>query len=303
MLKKFYKTIKGIQKRWKQKAKSRRCVELACATGTKPDLSRLLERGWCNLSGVSDTNFVQYIKEKYLLSDDIFLPCEGNLSWPIMDDQIRNILCNTTFRAFITEYFYCAYRKIPILQMIPTITVTKPNITQEYYKHEVHGFPGIWHSDYSTEMGVHIPINDITTQTTYTKYVETSNRVALEQDGLSLNDSYIKKIYGPNCLAQCLSKSGEVLIMDTTGLHRAEISKGLRIMVQFKFTVGNDPLIFNIENLKYKKSIDRLKRNHKKFEILKKIIKSDLDYIKSNTFDDMIEIIGRSEDTLEAYLK
>jgi len=303
MLRKLLNIARDILRKRKQKAKSQRCEKLARAAGTNPDLSHLLEKGWCNLGGVSNTSFCQYMKQKYPLSDDTFLPCEGNIAWPVMDDQIRDILCNTTFRECITDYFYCAYREIPILQMVPTITVTKPNITQEEYKHGFHAFPGAWHTDYPTEMGVHIPVNDITTQTTHTKYIETSNRVALEPDGLLLNDSFMEETYGPNCIVQCLAKAGEVLIMDTTGFHRAELNVEPRIVLQFKFTAGNDPILLKADNPSFKKTVGRVKENCGELEALKKMIKSDLDYIKRNTFGGMIKIISRSEEAFEAYLK
>ena len=100
-----------------------------------------------------------------------------------------------------------------------------------------------------------------------------------------------------------MAKKGSVIFIDVSGAHRAELGK-FRIMVQFKFTAGNDLLTEIMKPKDYSIISKKLKDNFiPNSEIIKKITQNDLNQINRLNLNKNWSIINESFKYHEEFIK
>ena len=100
----------------------------------------------------------------------------------------------------------------------------------------------------------------------------------------------------------CFAKKGDAILIDVTGVHRGELKQAFRIMIQVKFTCGNDILIFDENNPKFLKSLKALKENIVDYQNVINSIQDSLTFISKTNFEKQLCVIPDSISTFEAFL-
>tara|TARA_B100000795_G_scaffold256358_1_gene228714 strand:+ start:2321 stop:3244 length:924 start_codon:yes stop_codon:yes gene_type:complete len=239
----------------------------------------LMSNGALLAENIVDKVTIENWIQKYKISNDNFIPCEGNISFPFYNKELHNLLFESEFLDYLNMYYDLVYGKKPVLQQMPTLVVTKPKMNQVNFLLGNHNFPATWHTDYLTEFTIHIPLVDINSETNHTKYLKGSHTNFLIPP---LGAIKVDETNNINCFA----KAGDALFIDVDGWHRGHLEKGsFRAMIQLKYTIGNNKLTFDPNEPKLKKALERTEINTKNYDLLKNTFKEDYDFFKKENPD------------------
>lgn len=222
---------------------------------------------------ISKTTINNWVN-RYHIKSDSFQECEGNISFPFYNKDFHNLLFNSDFLGYLNSYYDLIYGKKPVLQTMPALIITKPEMYQHNFSSTNHNFPAVWHTDYLSEFTIHIPLVEINSKTNHTKYLLKSHTNFLIPP---VGTTKVNEINNTNCFADI----GDTLFIDVDGWHRGHLEKGsFRAMIQLKYTIGNNELIFDPNNPKIKKALDRTEKNTKNYDFLKNVFKEDYEFFK-----------------------
>jgi hypothetical protein len=266
------------------------------------ELLKLIDLGWVNLEGAYGSEKALNMCRRYDISPGNFKADEGNYSWPIMNRELHGFLESDELLGILTGYFKGVYGKMPVLQTIPSVVVTKPSLEQQDFIHGKHRFPAVWHTDYPTEFTVHIPLCEINASTPHTKYIETSHRHLSGGHARAQPDADTSPDYKDKKVAECFAEPGDAILLDVTGLHRAQLTCMYRALIQLKYTCGNDTLIFDSQNEKFRGIVKVVREGFCQNDRLAERIAQDAAYIKHSKFDPIYRVIKESISTFESYI-
>ena len=238
------------------------------------EFSHLLSHGMVAAKHIIDSTVINNWAKKYHISDESFIECEGNISFPFYNKEFHDLLFNSDFLDFINAYFDLVHQQRPVLQTMPTLVITKPDTNQGEFSSVKHNFPAVWHTDYLTEFTIHIPLVNINDKTNHTKYLLNSHTNFFIPP---VGATKVNEVDNVNCFADV----GDALFIDVDGWHRGHLEKGsFRAMIQLKYTTGNNKLSYEPNTLKVKKALERTVMNTKNYDLLKNVLKQDYEFFK-----------------------
>lgn len=223
-----------------------------------------------------DINFIiqKYVNKLKLTNDKTF---DYNLTFPFFDKKIMQKVFNSEIIEKINGFFLKVYNVKPVLQQSPMIVITKPSIENKDMNKSVK-IPADYHTDYPTEMAIHIPLNDLKENSIHTVYCEKSNRHLLTKSTSKYGDKFVSKFKK----VKLSTTKGNAIILDTQGIHRANVKKGdLRIMLFLKFSSKNN-LIYDVD---YSENSDKSKLSEY-FNFNNQILENDRDFALRNGYLD-----------------
>ena len=239
-----------------------------------PKYKILLTDGFVKLENNIDINIINKWKRDYLVSKPNFTPAEGNISYPFYNAEIHKLLSDSEMVKVVRHYFQKVYGKLPVLQMIPKLVITYPIINQESFQLKNNHFPAVWHIDYRSEFTVHIPLVDITINTSHTKYIRGSQCSFTTPPALIVYENNYP-------VTNCFAEPGDTLLIDVDGWHRAQLERNsFRAMIQLKYTVGNDMLHYK-NSEKLQGYVDDAVTKCKHYSNLQLQLINDREYIRS----------------------
>lgn len=219
-----------------------------------------------------DINFIikKYINKYKLDNDQTF---DYNLTFPFFDEKIMKKILSSEIIKKINSFFQKVYNLKPVLQQSPLIIITKPSIQNEDMNKSVK-IPADYHTDYPTEMAIHIPLNDLKEDVIHTVYCQKSNRNLLTKSTSKYDDKFVSKFKK----IKLATLKGNAIILDTQGIHKANVKKGdLRIMLFLKFSSKNN-LICDVD---YSDNSNKSKSSEY-FNFNNKILENDRDFAIRN---------------------
>ena len=238
-------------------------------------LRELADNGIFNYKGTIDTEILDKWIDIYGLNISNLTPSEGNLAIPFFNGDVLKLLTESPFASLLDKYFWHVYGTEPVLQCIPQLVITYPNIVHEKFEVKTHNFPANWHTDYLSEFTVHLPLADINSSNTHTMYAKNTHTSFFKPPRNQDNIKKILRSYG---------KKTDAIMLDVDGWHSGRLEgSNPRIMIQFKFTQGNDMLHFPEGGLSEKQlqQIERTKRCIGDYGSISRRLESDLSFINS----------------------
>ena len=237
------------------------------------NLLELLDSGFLRFVNCLDHGLIGSWKDRYGIKESNFLRAEGNISVPFFNAEMDGLLANGALIDLLREYYRWMYGSPPILQMIPSLVVTYPNIDQKDFSLGAHNFPASWHVDFRSEFTIHIPLEEISDKTPHTRYCAGSH-TSLLRTAKRGHDSHERVV-------SCFGAPGDALMLDVEGWHRGQLEgHGFRAFIQLKFTLGNDLLTPEVlSGAKLEKNVLRAKESTKNYEELKQQLTADRRYL------------------------
>lgn len=243
-------------------------------TIAKP-LRELAENGAINYKGIIDIDILDRWITEYGLDVNNITPSEGNLAIPFFNEDVLNILTDSKFAVLLDDYFMNMYGCHPVLQCIPYLVITYPDIVHENFDIKTNNFPANWHTDYLSEFTVHLPLISINSSNTHTMYAKNTHTSLF---GPPRNERAIRNIF------KSFGEKTDALMLDVDGWHQGRLEgSSPRIMVQFKYTRGNDLLLHPTEGHSDKAlaQIKRTKKNLSNYGVIKQRLKEDYLFAKN----------------------
>jgi hypothetical protein len=261
-----------------------------CDTPNHKIVKKLISDGGVSIRGVVSKKIISNWLDSYSIFDSNFLPSEGNVTWPFYNNDIHNLLQDSKFMSILDEYFIKVYGLPPVLQVVPSLVITKPSIQQDSPILSKKLFPAEWHIDYPGEFTVHIPLVEITTEVTHTKYCRGTQYSLMKPK---------ERLINKNNLFLGTGSPGDVIMMDVDGWHAAQLKKNsFRALVQLKFTTGNNLLYSHFDAKKRGGVAKRFFKSIKDFRGLQSQIKEDYKFLMSVNSKSKYKILG---DNLKYY--
>lgn len=237
------------------------------------DFKSLLKDGAAVGKNIIDRRVIEKWQIKYGIYSERFSPCEGNISFPFYNEEMHELLNNSEVSHYINKYFKTVYGTEPVLQQIPNMVITFPSMGQDAYQHGAHNFPAVWHTDFKSEFTIHFPLTVINATTPHTKYFKgTHYKLARPSKTISPPS--------PEKILDCFGMPEDVIFLDVDGWHRAQLERGcFRVIVQLKYTQGNNLLTFRAPGPKFFKSVEKLKEVAKDFLLIQEGLVEDYKFI------------------------
>ena len=91
----------------------------------------------------------------------------------------------------------------PVLQCIPYLVITYPNVSHEKFIPKQHNFPANWHTDYQSEFSIHLPIVEINSSNTHTMYAAKTHVSFLKAPKKESQIKDILRSYAKNQMQLC----------------------------------------------------------------------------------------------------
>ena len=248
---------------------------------SSPEMAAFFERGYNLYKNAIPLSVYSKLTDEYFVNEKWFLDTNSNIALPILQKELlKSIDYDSPILSYVQEYFRAFYRAEPNLQQVPKIIVTNPDIESKNFDAAKHRIPAFFHTDYPSELTVHIPLTDINDKTPRTLYLRGSH--------VSKSVRPMKKYVNTDHLSsfehvELFAKSRDALIIDVTGVHKAVLSPNLRIMIQLKYTAGNDILDADINYEKTKAILKNANSHFKKFKVYTRKLKDDWQAIFENT--------------------
>ena len=148
-------------------------------------------------------------------------------------------------------------------------------IAHENFDSKTNNFPANWHTDYESEFTVHLPLISINPSNTHTMYAVNTHT---SLSGPPRNEHAIRNIF------RSFGEKTDALMLDVDGWHQGRLEgSSPRIMVQFKYTRGNDLLLHPTEGLsdKSRAQIKRTKKHLSNYGVIKQRLKEDFLFAKN----------------------
>ena len=237
------------------------------------NLLELLDSGFLRFENCLDPDLIASWKDRYGIKESNFVRAEGNISFPFFNAGMHGLLGKGALIDLLQDYYRWMYGSPPILQMIPALVVTYPNVAQGDFKQGAHNFPANWHVDFRSEFTIHIPLEEISDKTPHTRYCAGSH-TSLLRPAKSGHDSHKRVV-------RCFGAPGDALMLDVEGWHRGQLeAHGFRAFIQLKFTLGNDLLTPNVlSGKKAEKNVLLAKESTKNYDKLKQQLAADRQYL------------------------
>ena len=266
-------------------------------TATTGQLRELAQKGAINYKGIIDRDMLDGWVSKYGLDVSNITPSEGNIAIPFFNKDVLSLLTDGKFAVLLDEYFMKMYGCHPVLQSIPYLVITYPNITHDNFDPKKNNFPANWHTDYQSEFTVHVPITAINSSNTHTVYAVNTHTSLKEPP---------KNKYAIQNVFRSFGEKTDAIMLDVDGWHQGRLEgSSPRIMVQFKYTTGNDLLLYPTDGVsdKARAQIERTKRNLNNYGAIKQRLKEDFLFAKNlNTQDPKIAIINDNYKNYHEYI-
>lgn len=187
---------------------------------------------------------IKYILKKYtnIENKNNSSSYDYNLIFPFFDKYILNKILNSNIISNINNFFLKVYKVKAILQQSPLLVITKPSIENHEMSSKIK-IPADYHTDYPTEMALHIPLNDLKNDMIHTIYCRSSNRDYLIKSTSKYNQQFAEKFER----VKLVTKKGNGILLDTQGIHKANVKKNeIRIMLFLKFSSSSN-IINNLD--------------------------------------------------------
>lgn len=216
----------------------------------------ILEKGYFIEKNILNNNDINAILNKYL--DSNYLNNEKrfdyNLFYPFFDEKILNKILSSETMHLAKKFFSMIYQSIPKFQQCPLLIITKPNLNNNEIENRIK-IPATFHTDYPTEMSLHIPLVDLNENEIFTTYCQGSNRSYFVLPTTDYDQDYVKKFKQ----IKLTSNKGDGILLDTQGIHKAKIEKNsIRIMLFIKFSSEKNLL----ENIDYSSNSEKAKKSN-----------------------------------------
>lgn len=235
-------------------------------------LQDLTENGFTRQHSLLSSNELLNIRQRYGLRKENFSKSNSNISLPFIGiNFLQKIDYETGIGKLIREYFLICYRSEPVLQSMPTVVVTNPSIQREEFNEKMHRIPAFFHTDYPTELTVHLPLTDITSQTPRTMYLNGSSMASSVRPMKKYDATDVACKFESS---ELFAKAGDALVIDVTGVHKAIVSPQPRIMLQLKFTSGQN-ILESADPDKLNAQIELARSNFNNYRSYIKTIKED----------------------------
>ncbi len=201
---------------------------LGCPIREFADSGSYVFRSFC------DKKEVDRLRARYLTqSTDALESNDGNVMVPFFDVVFISRFYQSAAWKMLSAYGQAVYGTEPVLQIYPSLILTKPTFTQEEFSGRKHNVPALFHTDYPTELTVHVPLTNITGDTTHTRFCAKSHRSLKVRPQSTYAPTMADQFNQVNLFAN----AGDLIAVDVTGIHRADIVRdSIRVMIQLKFT-------------------------------------------------------------------
>jgi hypothetical protein len=232
-------------------------------------LREFADSGYYIFRSFCDEPEISRLKSRYLnQSCGAYKSNDGNVSMPFFDGAfIRRFYESATWK-LLSTYGQAVYGSEPVLQIYPSIIITKPTFSQEEFSGQKHKVPAVFHTDYPTELTVHIPLTDVISDTNHTRFCTKSHRALRVQ----ANRNYSETLANQFDQVHLLANTGDLIAIDVTGIHRADVVRdSIRVMIQLKFTSPR----YVLHDLDWSKTASRA-RESKLFTQSSMVLKEDL---------------------------
>ena len=246
-------------------------------THLEKDFRQFLEKGYIIQTEFLDQKDLRYIIGEYLnlknIHDNDYY--DYNLSIPFFDKKIIEKIISSSLFSVLKNFYSMTCNSEIFFQQVPFIVITKSSIDQFLANNKTR-IPVKFHTDYPSEISLQIPLINQLDHSPHTLYLEKTNRdikfkCSTTYDEKKLN--YYNKV-------KLLGNEGDAVLIDTQGVHRANIFKNsLRIMLFFKFSSKKNIL----SNIDYKELYKRsAKLNYFKYGNKSKFLEDHNFAISSN---------------------
>jgi len=245
-----------------------------------PKLKVLASVGAFKYQEIVDRRIIDDWIYRYGLSISNLSRANGNLHIPFFNKQVLDILSRSPISSLLDSYFLKIYGSLPVLQCIPSLVISYPNISHDTFDPKTHNFPAIWHTDYLSEFTVHIPITPINLNTTHTMYAKNTHTSLFLPPKKHDNFQHFIRMYG---------NKTDAIMLDVDGWHSGRLEGTTpRIMIQFKFTRGNDLLLYPVNGLSEKqiKIINITKKNISNYKDISRCLREDFLFLQSSKIKD-----------------
>ena len=242
------------------------------------DFREFLEKGYIIQTEFLDRKDLKYIIGEYLnlknINNNEYY--DYNLSIPFFDKKIIEKITSSSLFFVLKKFYSMTCNSEIFFQQTPLIVITKSSVDQSLANDNTR-IPVRFHTDYPSEISLQIPLINQLDYSPHTLYLEKTNRdikfkCSTIYDEKKLNDYNKVKLLG---------NEGDAVLIDTQGVHRANIFKNsLRIMLFFKFSSKKNIL----SNIDYKELYKRsAKLNYFKYDNKSKFLE-DYNFAISSNF-------------------
>ena len=265
-----------------EQLKKNQALNLYKAEGgtSSPEMNAFFETGYNLYKNAISPSIYSKLTNEYFVNAKWFLKTNSNIAIPILQRKfLKSIDYDSQMFSYVQEYFRAFYKAEPYLQQVPKIIVTNPDIEPKDFQAEQHRIPAFFHTDYPSELTIHIPLTEINEKTPRTLYLKGSH--------LSKAIRPMKKYASTGALSsfehvELFANPRDALMIDVTGVHKAVLSPNLRIMIQLKYTAGNDILSVDLNPEKVKTSIENANAHFMKFGVYVRKLKDDWQAVFEN---------------------
>ncbi|PWH11106.1 hypothetical protein DEJ39_02090 [Bacteroidetes bacterium SCGC AAA795-G10] len=255
----------------------------------------LVKEGFRISKNIISLESIEHIISRYHLKEKNFKKTKSNLALPLINSEFVNeIISNQEIQNTLGFFYENILKRKCFLQVPPSIVITNPEI-KENAKYNI---PCSWHTDYFQEFTFHIPLSKIDKTSTRTLYASKSHKdIFISSQGLYDINKFNYQV------EEMYSNPGDVIFLDVSGLHRAELGN-YRMMIQFKFTSGNNLLNDIVQKETYKKMAVIFKENFiGDIEGIINNFKEDLENLKFINDKENWEILKNSLPYYKSYLE
>lgn len=245
---------------------------------SKQPVRDLVLKGAINYKGVIENEVLDKWIDVYGLDESNIIQADGNIAFPFFNKDVLKLIVDSQFSEVLFEYFKTIHGCKPVLQSIPYLVISYPNISHDNFDPMKNNFPANWHTDYISEFTAHIPLSEINSSLTHTIYAMDTHTSPYKA---SPEMAKTKKIFKSYC------NRGDVVMLDVDGWHHGRLEAAApRIMIQFKFTKGNDTLLYPKDglSLKAKLQIERTKNHIQSYKVIEKQLKRDLEFTRNMSY-------------------
>ena len=196
-------------------------------------LRRFADNGFYVFRNFCEESEIFRLRSRYLCLDNLSSN-DDNLGVPFFDHSFMDRFYESSAWQMFSMYGRSVYGLEPVLQIYPSLIVTKPTFKQEEFSSKNHRVPAGFHTDYPTELTVHVPLAEISIETSHTRYCARSHRSLRVREQRRYDSSDVVDRFEH---VHLLANAGDMIAIDVTGIHRADVVRdSVRIMIQLKFT-------------------------------------------------------------------
>ena len=218
------------------------------------DLSKFISQGYLikeKLLNDEDVNYIlnHYINIDHIDDGDSF---DYNLIIPFFNKKIINKILESELCENLDKFFKLTTKANFHFQTVPYIVITKPLSDQDTIDGKSAKIPVNYHTDFPFEITLQVPLLDLDLKSPHTLYFEKTNRSIFFRSTSVYKEEKLSKFKKINLIG----KKGDGILIDTQGVHRANVYKNsIRIMLFIKFSNSKNI----ITNTNHKNLYEKLK--------------------------------------------